>query len=115
MVESANRFNVIDILYVCQPNLSTNHSPIVCPLIDTLTHWCAEFFQSFAFHVEVHPQFPDYTQCVTFGFYPSRYHELAHNLFTMTAIYVLPLIVIFVSYSLILVEISGKSRQTTGA
>ena len=52
-----------------------------------------EYFQSIAFHVEVHPNITHFTQCVTFGFYPTRYHELAHNLFRMTAIYIVPLLV----------------------
>ncbi|CAH1797454.1 unnamed protein product [Owenia fusiformis] len=68
--------------------------------------------QSFIFHVEAHPEFPDYTQCVTFNFFPSEKHELAYNLFVLIAIYVLPLIVITFAYSMILFEITKKSRES---
>ena len=73
-----------------------------------------EYFQSIAFHVEVHPNITHFTQCVTFGFYPTRYHELAHNLFRMTAIYIVPLLVIVISYSLIICEISRKTGRKPG-
>ena len=64
------------------------------------------------FHVEEHPAFPWFTQCVTFNFFPSDGHELAYNLFNLTAMYLAPLIVIIIAYSLILLEITRKSRES---
>lgn len=71
-------------------------------------------FQSVIFHVEHHPQFAWYTQCVTFNFFPTAKHELAYNLFNIITLYGLPLLIISASYSLILFEISKKTRQSRG-
>ncbi|XP_060072133.1 adipokinetic hormone/corazonin-related peptide receptor variant I-like [Ylistrum balloti] len=68
--------------------------------------------QSVIFHVEHHPQHPWYTQCVTFNFFPTAKHELAYNLFNIITLYALPLLIISASYSLILLEISKKTRQS---
>ncbi|XP_071100594.1 adipokinetic hormone/corazonin-related peptide receptor variant I-like isoform X2 [Haliotis cracherodii] len=68
--------------------------------------------QSVIFHVEKHPVYPWFTQCVTFNFFPTPIHELAYNLFHVIAVYGMPLLIITVSYSLILCEISKKSRQS---
>ncbi|KAI0226027.1 Gonadotropin-releasing hormone II receptor [Lamellibrachia satsuma] len=67
--------------------------------------------QSVIFHVEKHPVFEWFSQCVTFNFFPTRRHELAYNLFNIVAVYLAPLIVIVVSYSLILCEITRKTRE----
>nr|KAG5708605.1 hypothetical protein BaRGS_033026 [Batillaria attramentaria] len=67
---------------------------------------------SVIFHVERHPQHRWFKQCVTFNFFPSNMHELAYNLFNVIALYGLPLIIITASYSLILCEISKKTRQS---
>ena len=72
------------------------------------------YFQSVIFHVERHPKYPQFSQCVTFHFFPSPAHELAYNLFNMIAVYGAPLLIIIVSYSLILIEISRKSREGRG-
>ena len=64
------------------------------------------------FHVEEHPKFPWFTQCVTFNFFPNRAHEIAYNLFNLTVMYLAPLIVIIIAYSLILLEITRKSRES---
>ncbi len=61
--------------------------------------------------MEVHPEIAWFEQCVTFNFFPSPSHELAYNLFNVTVMYIAPLIVIIVSYSLILCEITRKSRE----
>ncbi|KAK2144621.1 hypothetical protein LSH36_742g00007 [Paralvinella palmiformis] len=68
--------------------------------------------QSVIFHVETHPRFQWFRQCVTFNFFPSPGHELAYNLFTLIAVYGLPLIVIIIAYSLILVEMTRKTQQS---
>ena len=69
-------------------------------------------FQMVIFHVEKHPSFPWFTQCVTFNFFPSNAHELVYNLFNLTAMYLAPLIIIIIAYTLILVEITKKSRES---
>ena len=69
-------------------------------------------FQGVIFHVERHPDFAFFEQCVTFNFFPSQGHEMAYNLFTISAVYILPLTVIIVVYTLILCEITRKARQS---
>ena len=69
-------------------------------------------FQSVIFHIERHPSYPWFSQCVTFNFFPSSAHEMAYNLFNITAMYLAPLIVIIVAYTLILCEMSRKSRES---
>ncbi|XP_068081832.1 adipokinetic hormone/corazonin-related peptide receptor variant I-like [Anabrus simplex] len=70
--------------------------------------------QSVVFHVSQHPQYPDFHQCVTFGFFSSQAEETAYNLFCVMAMYFIPLMVICFAYSCILFEISSKSRETKG-
>ena len=72
------------------------------------------FLQSVIFHVESHPDHVWFKQCVTFNFFPTPTHELVYNLFNMIAMYGLPLIIITLSYTLILKEISRKTRQSKG-
>ncbi|XP_060068855.1 adipokinetic hormone/corazonin-related peptide receptor variant I-like [Ylistrum balloti] len=67
--------------------------------------------QGVIFHVENHPVFKWYTQCVTFNFFPTPKHELAYNLFNVITVYALPLFIITTSYSLILYKISKKAKQ----
>ncbi|CAL1527361.1 unnamed protein product, partial [Lymnaea stagnalis] len=68
--------------------------------------------QSVIFHVETHPIFRWFQQCVTFNFFPSPDHELAYNLFSIIALYGLPLAIITSAYCVILCRISKKSRQS---
>ncbi|XP_074651683.1 adipokinetic hormone/corazonin-related peptide receptor variant I-like [Tubulanus polymorphus] len=70
--------------------------------------------QSVIFHVERHPDYPWFTQCVTFNFFPTNGHELAYNLFNLVTVYGIPLVAIIVCYSLILCEMSKKYRQSVG-
>lgn len=72
------------------------------------------FFQSVIFHVDRHPKYPWFTQCVTFHFFPTTAHELAYNLFNLATLYGLPLIIISVSYCSILYQITKKTRQSKG-
>ena len=67
--------------------------------------------QSYIFHVEPHPQFADFQQCVTFNKFPTEKHEFLYNAFNMTMLYVLPLTVVVICYSLILYQIWGKIRR----
>ncbi|KAK2144160.1 hypothetical protein LSH36_781g02025 [Paralvinella palmiformis] len=68
--------------------------------------------ESIIFHVEYHPHFAGFAQCVTFNFFPSPSHELAYNLFNLIAVYGLPLCVIIFSYLAILLEMTKKARQS---
>ena len=70
--------------------------------------------QSVIFHIEAHPDYPLFVQCVTFNFFPSHAHELAYNAFNFITIYVFPLIVIIISYALILKEINLKTKEHRG-
>ena len=72
------------------------------------------YFQSVIFHVEYHPKFPWFTQCVTFNFFPTPAHELAYNLFNLITVYGLPLLVIIISYTLILWEMTKKTKESKG-
>ena len=54
-----------------------------------------------------------FTQCVTFNFFPTPLHEMAYNIFNFIMVYMLPLIVIVVTYTLILIQISRNARNVT--
>lgn len=71
-------------------------------------------FQCVIFHIEYHPDYAWFAQCVTFNFFPTAAHELAYNLFNIITVYGLPLIVIIISYTIILCEITKKSRESKG-
>ncbi|RUS88620.1 hypothetical protein EGW08_003646 [Elysia chlorotica] len=55
-----------------------------------------------------------FTQCVTFNFFPTPDHELAYNLFSIIALYGIPLFIITFAYCVILCRISKKSKQSKG-
>ncbi|XP_050431723.1 adipokinetic hormone/corazonin-related peptide receptor variant I isoform X2 [Adelges cooleyi] len=78
--------------------------------------WFASFVcslpQSYIFHVERHPKFSYFVQCVTFNAYPSELHELAYLYFGMFMMYWLPLIVILFCYASIIIEIYRRSRES---
>ena len=84
----------------------------VCSIL--LNFQCIYIFQSVIFHVEYHPYFSWYAQGVTFNFFPTPGHELAYNLFNIIMIYGLPLVVIVVSYALILLEMTKKTKERQG-
>ncbi|XP_071530422.1 adipokinetic hormone/corazonin-related peptide receptor variant I-like [Panulirus ornatus] len=66
--------------------------------------------QVIIFHVENHPLFTFYVQCVTFNFFPSLHHEMVYNLFCLVMLYVAPLSIIIFFYGAIVVTIFQKSR-----
>lgn len=68
--------------------------------------------QSFIFHVETPPNYPNFTQCVTFGFFKSSVDENVYNIFCVLAMYFIPLVIIFWVYTKILCEITSKSRES---
>jgi hypothetical protein len=57
------------------------------------------------FHVERHPKFTWYEQCVAFNMFPTQLHELTYRVLGMIMMYGLPLVVIIISYACILAEI----------
>ncbi|OXA64610.1 gonadotropin-releasing hormone receptor isoform X2 [Folsomia candida] len=61
--------------------------------------------QSYVFHLEHHPKFTWYSQCITLGTFSTPGAELAYNFFGFTMMYGLPLVVIVFSYASILCEI----------
>lgn len=65
------------------------------------------------FHVEAHPKFTWYEQCITFNTFPSFTHELTYSLFGMVMMYWFPLIVIIYTYTSILAEMYRRSKDTT--
>lgn len=67
--------------------------------------------QMLVFHVEKHPNFTCFTQCVTFNTFPSYMPEVSYNLFSMVAMYCLPLVVIFYTYTSIFLEICRRSQE----
>ncbi|XP_046399245.1 adipokinetic hormone/corazonin-related peptide receptor variant I-like [Ischnura elegans] len=64
------------------------------------------------FHVERHPNFTWFEQCVTFNSFPSNEYELTYSLFGMVMMYGLPLVIITFSYISILAEIFRRSRDS---
>ncbi|KAI8750674.1 gonadotropin-releasing hormone II receptor, partial [Biomphalaria glabrata] len=60
--------------------------------------------QSIIFHIERHPNFPWFLQCVTFNFFQNESQELAYDMFSFVAVYVNPLLVIVTAYTLILIK-----------
>lgn len=64
------------------------------------------------FHVARHPNLTTYEQCITYGSFPTRAHELTYSFFGMIAMYGIPLVVIIFTYSSILIEIFRRSRDT---
>ncbi|XP_031779949.1 ACP receptor isoform X1 [Nasonia vitripennis] len=67
--------------------------------------------QSIVFHVENHPHHKNFTQCVTFGAFPSDLVENTYNVFCVLTMYFIPLAIICWVYLKILCEISSKSRD----
>ena len=72
--------------------------------------------QTVVFHVEKHPQFQWYEQCVTIFFTStlSREYEFYYFLMGMIFLYVLPFIVILVTYGGIIWHLHTKSRRGRG-
>ncbi|XP_043483307.1 gonadotropin-releasing hormone II receptor-like isoform X1 [Leptopilina heterotoma] len=68
--------------------------------------------QMIVFHVENHPNFTWYQQCITFNTFPSSTHELTYSLFGMLMMYWVPLTVIIYTYTSILIEIYKRSRDS---
>ncbi|XP_014205230.1 gonadotropin-releasing hormone II receptor isoform X2 [Copidosoma floridanum] len=68
--------------------------------------------QALIFHVENHPKYTWYTQCITFNSFPSFTHELTYSLFGMVMMYWVPLIVIIYTYTSILAEMYRRAQDS---
>ncbi|KAG8175740.1 hypothetical protein JTE90_004600 [Oedothorax gibbosus] len=68
--------------------------------------------QSVIFHVESHPEYPQFLQCVSFNFFPTPYHKMAYNIFCLLGVYGVPLAIIIFCYSMIIWTISRRSRDS---
>lgn len=69
-------------------------------------------FQSIVFHVEHHPDYPNFLQCVMLNSFSSKYQEQLYVFMGMVMMYLLPLVVIIFCYSSIVMEIFRRSRDT---
>ena len=69
--------------------------------------------QMIVFHVEHHPDFPWYAQCVTFGSFNTRLQEFLYFFMGMVFLYILPLLVIIVTYGGIIIHLHKKSSPLT--
>ncbi|KAK8386121.1 hypothetical protein O3P69_010686 [Scylla paramamosain] len=69
--------------------------------------------QSVIFNVQPHPNYPDFYQCVTFGFFENNNGgEMMYTVFCISFLYFIPLSIIIIAYTRIIIEISKKSRDT---
>ncbi|XP_063841105.1 LOW QUALITY PROTEIN: adipokinetic hormone/corazonin-related peptide receptor variant I-like [Scylla paramamosain] len=68
---------------------------------------------SVIFNVQPHPNYPDFYQCVTFGFFENNNGgEMMYTVFCISFLYFIPLSIIIIAYTRIIIEISKKSRDT---
>ncbi|KAJ8000268.1 hypothetical protein DPEC_G00203080 [Dallia pectoralis] len=56
----------------------------------------------------------EFTQCVTHGSFPKRWHETVYNMFHFVTLYVVPLLVMSFCYTHILIEISRQMHKDKG-
>ncbi|CAK9824124.1 Adipokinetic hormone/corazonin-related peptide receptor variant I [Anthophora retusa] len=68
--------------------------------------------QMIVFHLESHPNYPCYLQCVTFNTFPTHTHEITYSFFGMLTMYCFPLVVIIYAYVSILLEICRRSKKS---
>ncbi|XP_054159631.1 adipokinetic hormone/corazonin-related peptide receptor variant I-like [Oppia nitens] len=69
--------------------------------------------QSMIYHVESHPDYPKFEQCVTFNFFKTAWKETFYNIFCVMALYVVPLLIIICCYTRILWEIYRRSKESS--
>ncbi|CAL8146292.1 unnamed protein product [Orchesella dallaii] len=67
--------------------------------------------QAFIFHVETHPEFTWYKNCVTFNYFPSMTAENVYNFSGFFFLYVFPMITIIFCYSCILLEMTRMNAK----
>ncbi|KAK7017018.1 hypothetical protein SK128_019762 [Halocaridina rubra] len=69
--------------------------------------------QMIIFHVEKHPEFPWFEQCVTFNSFPSPTYELIYMAVGFVAMYALPLTTIVFCYGSIVIVLYKKDDYTS--
>ncbi|RWS26368.1 ACP receptor 2 long-like protein [Leptotrombidium deliense] len=69
--------------------------------------------QAFVYHIERHPIFPGFTQCMSDNYFTSKWKERMYNVTSLCGMYFVPLIVIVFCYSNILYTLhsNGASRK----
>merc|ERR1719318_2139452 len=67
--------------------------------------------QSFIFSVKSHPMEPDYLQCTTIGSFEEEISELCYFIFVFSLTWLLPLLVMLMSYLAIFVIIYRRTQQ----
>ena len=67
--------------------------------------------QMIVFHVKSHPDYPWYEQCVMYGSFSSRLYEFLYFLMGMIFLYILPLLVILITYGGIIIHLHKKSSS----
>ncbi|CAL1526982.1 unnamed protein product [Lymnaea stagnalis] len=100
-------FSIVHPLTICD---AENRCKIMLWVAYTAS-FISSFPQSIIFHVETHPTFKWFSQCVTFNFFPTPTHELAYLIFNCVAVYLLPLVVILTCYLLIFLKISQQHAK----
>ncbi|XP_042900353.1 adipokinetic hormone/corazonin-related peptide receptor variant I-like isoform X2 [Parasteatoda tepidariorum] len=101
------------ILHPLKVNGAQKRGRIMIATAWTISSLCS-IPQSVIFHLESHPDYPEFIQCVSFNFFPTKYHKMAYNIFCLLALYGVPLVIIIFCYSCILWEISKRSRDNDG-
>ena len=76
-----------------------------------LSNFTTFFVQAVVFHVEKHPVFHWFEQCVTFDAFPAPSYELAYNLAGTVAMYIGPLTAIGFCYGAIVLRLYRMGEQ----
>ncbi|XP_065078136.1 adipokinetic hormone/corazonin-related peptide receptor variant I isoform X1 [Ochlerotatus camptorhynchus] len=96
---------------VLQPlKLSKRRGKIMISIAWSMSVLCSAP-QSFIFHVEIHPNYTWYEQCVTYNTFPNDTYQTVYNFLVMMFMYALPLLTIICSYASIYMEIFRHSRM----
>ncbi|CAL8147165.1 unnamed protein product [Orchesella dallaii] len=80
-------------------------------LVAWITSIIVSLPQAFIFHVESHPHFTWYKQCITFNSFPSVTAEKLYNFSGFFFLYVFPMIMIIFCYSCILLEMTRVNAR----
>ncbi|PSN54063.1 hypothetical protein C0J52_03123 [Blattella germanica] len=67
----------------------------------------------FIFHVQQHPVFTWYEQCLDFDMFPTQLYQFWYRILNMVLVYGFPLLVIFISYACILTEIFRRYQLSS--
>ncbi|XP_076352820.1 adipokinetic hormone/corazonin-related peptide receptor variant I-like [Tachypleus tridentatus] len=98
------------VVHPLKVNDAQRRSKIMIALAWIISLLCA-IPQSIIFRVQRHPEYPDFKQCVSFGFFSELWQDRAYNIFCLLALYLVPLAIIIFCYSRILWAISRRSHD----